>query len=87
MKDGLVAVTGAGGFIGGAVVAEFRRQGYRKIRAVDIVLADARMKEAASLFKHWHVARAPVRSRHLHPSVGRHAVGSWAVRSGWRKSG
>jgi GDP-D-mannose 3',5'-epimerase len=36
MKDELVVVTGAGGFIGGAMVAEFRRQGYRKIRAVDI---------------------------------------------------
>ena len=36
MKDDLVVVTGAGGFIGGALVAEFRRQEYRKIRAVDI---------------------------------------------------
>jgi nucleoside-diphosphate-sugar epimerase len=36
MKDELVLVTGAGGFIGGAMVAEFRRQGYRRIRAVDI---------------------------------------------------
>jgi nucleoside-diphosphate-sugar epimerase len=29
-------VTGAGGFIGGSLVAEFRRQGYQNIRAVDI---------------------------------------------------
>ena len=36
MKDELTVVTGAGGFIGGALVAEFRRQGYGKIRAVDI---------------------------------------------------
>jgi len=36
MKDELIVVTGAGGFIGGAMVAEFRRQGYRRIRAVDI---------------------------------------------------
>jgi nucleoside-diphosphate-sugar epimerase len=36
MSDELVLVTGAGGFIGGAMVAEFRRQGCRKIRAVDI---------------------------------------------------
>ena len=36
MKDQLVLITGAGGFIGGAMVAEFRRQGYRKIRAADI---------------------------------------------------
>ncbi len=35
MKNELVVVTGAGGFIGGALVAEFRRQG-RRIRAVDI---------------------------------------------------
>ena len=36
MKDEIVAVTGAGGFIGGALVADLRRQGYRKIRAIDI---------------------------------------------------
>lgn len=36
MKDQLVVVTGGGGFIGGSLVADLRRQGYRKIRAVDI---------------------------------------------------
>ena len=36
MKNELVVVTGGGGFIGGALVAEFRRQGYPRIRAVDI---------------------------------------------------
>ena len=36
MKDSITLVTGAGGFIGGAMVADFRRQGYKKIRAVDI---------------------------------------------------
>src|SRR5713226_2173270 len=36
MKDGLTVITGAGGFIGGALVGELRRQGYRRIRAVDI---------------------------------------------------
>lgn len=36
MKDQLVVVTGAGGFIGGAVISAFRRQGYRKLRAVDV---------------------------------------------------
>src|ERR1044071_2068762 len=36
MKDELVVVTGAGGFIGGAMVAGLRRQGYRQIRAGDI---------------------------------------------------
>jgi len=36
MHDDLVVVTGAGGFIGGALVASFRQQGYRHIRAVDI---------------------------------------------------
>jgi nucleoside-diphosphate-sugar epimerase len=32
----LILVAGAGGFIGGAMVAEFRRQGYTRLRAVDI---------------------------------------------------
>ena len=35
-KDDLILVAGAGGFIGGAMVADLRRQGYRRIRAVDI---------------------------------------------------
>jgi nucleoside-diphosphate-sugar epimerase len=35
VKDDLVLITGAGGFIGGSLVAEFRRQGYKRIRAVD----------------------------------------------------
>ncbi len=35
-NDELVVVTGAGGFIGGALIAELRRQGFRKLRAVDI---------------------------------------------------
>jgi GDP-D-mannose 3', 5'-epimerase len=34
MKDDLALVTGAGGFIGGAIVSELRRKGYR-VRAVD----------------------------------------------------
>jgi len=36
MKNELILITGAGGFIGGSLVADLRRQGYRKIRAVDI---------------------------------------------------
>jgi len=36
MKDDLILVTGAGGFIGGAMVAELRRKGYRRVRAVDV---------------------------------------------------
>jgi nucleoside-diphosphate-sugar epimerase len=36
MKDDLILVTGAGGFIGGAMVGELRRQGYKRIRAVDV---------------------------------------------------
>jgi GDP-D-mannose 3',5'-epimerase len=36
MRNELVVVNGAGGFIGGSLVADLRRQGYGKIRAVDI---------------------------------------------------
>src|SRR5579864_9308575 len=36
MRDELTVITGAGGFIGGALVAELRRQGHRRIRAVDL---------------------------------------------------
>jgi GDP-D-mannose 3', 5'-epimerase len=36
MKDDLVLVTGAGGFIGGSLVADLRQKGYKKIRAVDV---------------------------------------------------
>src|ERR1700747_2767875 len=36
MKNELAVVTGAGGFIGGSLVADFRKQGYTNIRAVDI---------------------------------------------------
>ncbi len=35
-RDDLIVVTGAGGFIGGHLVADLLRQGQRKIRAVDI---------------------------------------------------
>src|SRR5271155_3643027 len=35
-NDTRVLVTGAGGFIGGHLVAEFRRQGCQRIRAVDV---------------------------------------------------
>src|SRR5262245_24944968 len=36
ITDDLVLVTGAGGFIGGHIVADLKRQGYRNVRAVDI---------------------------------------------------
>ncbi|HEY1339501.1 MAG TPA: NAD-dependent epimerase/dehydratase family protein [Bryobacteraceae bacterium] len=36
MHDGLVVITGAGGFIGGALTADLRRQGLTNIRAIDI---------------------------------------------------
>ena len=36
MKDGLIVVAGGGGFIGGHLVADLRRQGHRRIRSVDI---------------------------------------------------
>ncbi|MGH9255981.1 MAG: NAD-dependent epimerase/dehydratase family protein [Vicinamibacterales bacterium] len=35
-RDDLIVVCGAGGFIGGHLVADLRRQGYRRIRAVDV---------------------------------------------------
>jgi GDP-D-mannose 3',5'-epimerase len=35
-SDNQILVTGGGGFIGGHLVAEFRRQGYKNIRAVDV---------------------------------------------------
>jgi nucleoside-diphosphate-sugar epimerase len=36
MKDQLIVVTGGGGFIGGHLVADLRRQGFKRIRSVDI---------------------------------------------------
>jgi nucleoside-diphosphate-sugar epimerase len=36
MKDDLLVVTGAGGFIGGSLVADLRQKGHKKIRAVDV---------------------------------------------------
>jgi nucleoside-diphosphate-sugar epimerase len=35
-KNDLVVVTGAGGFIGGHLIADLRRQGFTRLRAVDI---------------------------------------------------
>ena len=35
-QSDIVVVTGAGGFIGGHLIAELRRQGYKRLRAVDI---------------------------------------------------
>lgn len=35
-KDKLILVAGAGGFIGGSMIADLRRQGYTRLRAVDI---------------------------------------------------
>ena len=35
-KNDLVLVTGAGGFIGGHLIGELRRLGYRRLRAVDV---------------------------------------------------
>jgi GDP-D-mannose 3', 5'-epimerase len=36
MQNELVVVTGAGGFIGGALIRDLRRQGYTRLRAIDI---------------------------------------------------
>lgn len=35
-KNGVVVVTGGGGFIGGHLIAEFRKRGVKRIRAVDV---------------------------------------------------
>jgi nucleoside-diphosphate-sugar epimerase len=40
MKEGLVVVAGGGGFIGGHLVASLRRQGYERIRSVDVKALD-----------------------------------------------
>jgi GDP-D-mannose 3',5'-epimerase len=40
MNDDLILVAGAGGFIGGHLVASLRRHGYERIRAVDIKPVD-----------------------------------------------
>src|SRR5262249_31611244 len=39
-KDGLVVVAGGGGFIGGHLVASLRRQGYTRLRSVDVKSPD-----------------------------------------------
>jgi GDP-D-mannose 3',5'-epimerase len=36
VNDNLIVVCGAGGFIGGHLVADLLRQGFTRIRAVDI---------------------------------------------------
>jgi nucleoside-diphosphate-sugar epimerase len=36
MKDDLIVVAGGGGFIGGHLIAQLRRQGYWRIRSIDI---------------------------------------------------
>jgi nucleoside-diphosphate-sugar epimerase len=36
MSDKLIVVAGAGGFIGGSLVAQFRQKGFSRIRAVDV---------------------------------------------------
>ena len=35
-KDDLIVVTGGGGFIGGHLVADLNKRGYRRIRSVDL---------------------------------------------------
>jgi nucleoside-diphosphate-sugar epimerase len=50
--DDLIVVCGAGGFIGGHLVADFLRQGHRRVRAVDIKPLDEwyqRLPEAENL--------------------------------------
>ncbi len=40
-KDDLIVVTGAGGFIGGHLIAKLHAQGFRRLRGVDIKPVDA----------------------------------------------
>ncbi|MEM1212080.1 MAG: NAD-dependent epimerase/dehydratase family protein [Planctomycetota bacterium] len=40
-RDGLVVVAGGGGFIGGHLVADLKRRGFERVRAVDIKPVDA----------------------------------------------
>src|SRR6267154_1842407 len=72
MIDELIVVTGAGGFIGGAMVAEFRRQGYRRIRAVDI-----------KPFEEWYQLFDDVENLVLDLNVKEHcdsaAKGAWQI--------
>ena len=41
MSDDLILVAGAGGFIGGHLVADLLRRGHTKIRAVDLAVVPA----------------------------------------------
>ena len=53
-KNELVVVAGADGFIGGSLVADLRRQGYSRIRAV-----------GAKPFERWYQHFADVENMHL----------------------
>ena len=47
-KDDLIVITGAGGFIAGALVRYFREHGFTRIRAVD----KKPLRRSATPFKH-----------------------------------
>ena len=53
-KDSLIVVCGAGGFIGGHLIADLRRQGHTRLRAVDI-----------KPFEHWYQKFDDVENMHL----------------------
>ncbi|MBI3418556.1 MAG: NAD-dependent epimerase/dehydratase family protein, partial [Proteobacteria bacterium] len=53
-KEGLTVVTGAGGFIGGHLVAELRHRGFKKIRAVDIKPLDGWYQRFPDVENHQH---------------------------------
>lgn len=36
LRNELIVIGGAGGFIGGALVADLRKKGHKRIRAIDI---------------------------------------------------
>ena len=71
-KNELVVITGAGGFIGGAMVADFRRQGYTRIRAVDI-------KPVNEWYQHFEDVENLVLDLNLHENCERSAKGAYQI--------
>jgi len=80
MESGAIVVAGGGGFIGGALVAELRRQGRRDIRAVDIKPYDEwyqRFDDVENL-----VLDLNLRENCRHACLGAHTVYNLAANMG-----